>query len=154
MPIGAANVAARLRELAHALFVWSDDADLVVVEGPSLGSTTPYTWDRAGLWWLVVARLTANGIPVAEVSPSTLKTYALGKGSGKGTGKDAVLANAVRRYEDHAPELANNNEADALLVADMGARRLGRPLTELGHTHTRALAAVRWPENIERIGEA
>jgi crossover junction endodeoxyribonuclease RuvC len=138
---------ARLRELAHHLYVVSDDADLVVIEGPSLGSTTPHSFDRHGLWWLLVARLSGNGVPVAEVSPSTLKTYALGKGSGKGTGKDAVLAAAVRRYDDHAPELANNNEADALLLADMGARHFGRPLTELGHQHTRALAAIRWPED-------
>lgn len=139
--------ALRLRRLASQIVtrVTAAPVDLVVIEQPSYGSTGGAAHDRSGLWWLVCARLDAYDVPVAEVAPNTLKTYALGKGSGVGTGKDAVLAAAVRRYIDYVPELASNDAADALILADMGLRHLGEPLIDLPQTHTRALAAVRWP---------
>lgn len=117
---------------------------LVLIEAPSYGSTGAGTHERAGLWWLVVARCTAEGIPMAEVAPNTIKTYALGKGSGKGVTKEAVFAAAARRYMDHL-QVDDNNTADALLLADLAARYYGRALVDLPQTHTRASAAIRWP---------
>lgn len=139
----------RLRWLASRVFhevTAGGEVDLVLVEQPSYGSTGGHAHDRSGLWWLIMARLDASGSPVAEVAPGTLKTYALGKGSGAGVTKDAVLAAAVRRYVEYVPDLADNNAADALLLADMAASHFGRPLVPgLAQVHTRALAAIRWP---------
>lgn len=130
----------RLRRLAGDTTALCAGADLVVVEGPAYASSGAGTWDRAGFWWLVVARLTGAGLNVVEVPPSSLKTYATGKGN---AGKDDVLSHAVRRY----PHVAfnGNDEADALILAAMGARFAGCPIeTSLPNTHTRAMTSVRW----------
>jgi crossover junction endodeoxyribonuclease RuvC len=116
-------------------------ADLVVVEGPSYASTSPHTHDRAGLWWLVVGRLLNCGHRVAIAPPSSRAKYGTGKGN---AGKDLVLASVVRRYPD--VEVTGNDEADALLLAAMGARRLGAPIDDLPKTHLAALSGVAWPE--------
>lgn len=136
----------RLRRLAGQITEQCAGADLVVVEGPSYASEGAGTWDRAGLWWLVVARLTGAGLNVVEVPPSNVKMYALGKGGGAGTGKDEVLAAVIRRYLP-VVEVPGNNEADALVLAAMGARFIGAPI-EPGGTipaaNAKALTAVRW----------
>jgi hypothetical protein len=113
-------------------------AALVVVEGPSFGQARQGgQHDRAGLWWLVVADL---GERVVEVPPATLKTYATGRGNAS---KDEVLAAVVRRYP--TVDVGNNNEADALVLAAMGARHLGHPIDDLPQTHLRAMTKVAWP---------
>lgn len=135
----------RLRKLAGQITQQCVGAALVVVEGPSYASEGAGTWDRAGLWWLVTARLTGAGLNVVEVPPSNVKQYALGKGGGAGTGKDEVLAAVIRRYLP-VVEVPGNNEADALLLAAMGARFTGSPIEPgpLPATHLRALDRVRW----------
>lgn len=142
-PLGARSL--RLRKLAGSITSACAGADLVVVEGPSYASEGAGTWDRAGLWWLVIARLTGAGLNVVEVPPSNVKTYALGKGGGAGTGKDEVLAAVIRRYMG-VVDVPGNNEADALLLAAMGARFAGYPIEPHGlpQTHLRAMNAVRW----------
>lgn len=134
----------RLRRAAGVICTLCSGADLIVVEAPAYSSTTGHMHDRSGLWWLVVARLTANRLPVVEVETQRLKMYALGKGGGEGTGKDAVLAAAVRRYP--TVEVTGNDEADALILAAMGARHLGFPIEPtLPETHLRAMTKVAWP---------
>lgn len=143
-PIPLRDRSVRLRSLAQSITSYCAGADLVVVEGPSYASTGSGTWDRAGLWWLVVARLTGAGLNVIEVPPTNVKLYALGKGSGAGTDKDQVLAAVVRRYPHVI--VTGNDEADALLLAAMGARFAGVPIEPDGlpQTHLRAMKAVRW----------
>lgn len=141
-----AQRSARLRSLAGQITARCAGADLVVVEGPSYASEGAGTWDRAGLWWLVVARLTGAGLNVVEVPPSNVKLYAVGKGSGAGTGKDEVLAAVIRRYFG-VVEVPGNNEADALTMAAMAARYLGHPIEPGGiipAKHVTALDKVRW----------
>ena len=136
----------RLRGLAGAIVNKCHGADLVVVEGPAYSKSDAGTWDRAGLWWLVIGRLTGAGLNVVEADPTTIKTYALGKGAGAGTDKDAVLAAVIRRYLP-VVEVPGNNEGDALVLAAMGARFIGRPIEPGGiipATHARALDRVRW----------
>lgn len=137
----------RLRGLATDLIALCHHANLVVIEAPTYGyanAPSGSLHDRAGAWWLTIATLTARGTPCVEVSPTTLKCYALGKGSGKGVTKDAVFAATVRRYQHHV--LVNSNdEADALVLAAMGARNLGSPIDNLPQQHTRAMSAVDWP---------
>ncbi len=134
---------ARLRDIRWAVLdaVGADD-DLVVIEAPSLGqSRQAGTHDRAGLWWTVVQALMARGIPVAEVPPSVRAKYATGAGN---AGKDTVLAAVVRRYPQ--VEVSGNDEADALVLAAMGARHLGEPIDSLPQVHLAAMSKVRWPE--------
>ncbi len=132
----------RLRKMAGQVIGLSVGADLVMIEGPAFASSTGAIWDRAGLWWLVVGRLTGLGLPVVEVPPTTLKCYAVGKGN---AGKDLVLAAVIKRYA-HAADVTGNDVADALALASMGARYLGCEIEEsLPDTHTRAMKAVKFP---------
>ena len=123
------------------------EADLVLVEGPSYGSQHGSQHDRSGLWWMVVDWLIDNDPTegwdrkVVEVPPGSLKRYATGKGN---AAKDAVLAAVVRRYP--TVEVTGNDEADALVLAAMGARHLGEPVDDpMPKTHLAAMDAVAWP---------
>lgn len=152
-PLSLAERAARIDEIADTAVEHAKGADLVVVEGPSLGqSRQAGEHGRAGLWWLIIWRLWARNITVVEVTPAGVKRYATGKG---GASKDDVLSAVIRRYP-HI-DVNGNDEADALILAAMGARHLGHPL-ELGltsgnilpKTHRAAMDAVHWP-NPDRI---
>jgi len=64
--------------------------------------------------------------------------------TGKALDKDQVLAAVVRRYPN--VPIGNNNEADALILAAMGARKLGHPYEpSLPQTHLRAMDGAEWP---------
>jgi crossover junction endodeoxyribonuclease RuvC len=127
-------------------------ADLVIIEGPTYATSTGSQHDRSGLWWLVVNRLIAGTMPVVEVSPTTRCRYATGRGNAS---KDDVLSAVIRRYP-HI-DVNGNDEADALILAAMGARHLGHPLEPtkpdtgsglvaiLPQTHLAAMDAVTWP---------
>ena len=131
----------RITKLASTVWVQCSNADLVLIEGPSYGSKGGHKHDRSGLWWLVLDSLWRSKIPVVEVAPNTLKRYATGKGI---AGKDQVLAAVVRRYP--TVEVTGNDEADALVLAAMGARHLGEPIDDpLPKTHLAAMDAVAWP---------
>lgn len=116
-------------------------ADLVVIEGPALGKASPHTWDRAGLWWRIVHRL--RGVPVAVCPPTVRAKWATGKGN---AGKAAVVASVARMWPD--VPLEDDNAADALALATMGAQRLGMATPSLLARHADALNAVAWPELI------
>lgn len=74
---------------------------------------------------------------VTAVTPASLKQYATGRGN---AGKDQMLAEAIRRldYQGHS-----HDEADALWLADLGARLAlyDRPL--LPAAHLKALDKVK-----------
>lgn len=132
----------RLDEIVDGVHGWVHDAaDLVVVEGLAYASKSPHATERAGLWWLVVSRLLHNGYPLAVVSPTARAKYATGKGN---AAKDAVLAGVIRRYPD--VDITGNDEADALILAAMGARHRGHPIDDLPASHLDAMAKVAWPE--------
>jgi crossover junction endodeoxyribonuclease RuvC len=115
--------------------------DLVVIEAPSFASKYGHPHDRSGLWWLVVNSLLAQGYPVAQAPPKCRAKYATGNGN---AGKDDVLTDVVRRYPE--VPISKNDEADALVLASMGARHLGRPLeASLPQTHLAGLNGVEWP---------
>ena len=143
------SVRNRLRTLADEVLleVHRDAPDLVVMEGPSLGSGGAGTWDRSGLWWLVYDGLMRQGQRSAIVPPSNVKIYATGKGGGPDAGKDQVTLAAARRYTS-AP-ISNNNEADATVLAAMGCRHLGAPVEKsLPATHLRAMPGCQWPTTL------
>jgi crossover junction endodeoxyribonuclease RuvC len=75
---------------------------------------------------------------VTAIPPASLKQFATGKGN---AGKDQMLAEAIRRlrYDGHS-----HDEADALWLAQLGARLHGYPnLIDLPATHTKALAKIK-----------
>lgn len=130
----------RLRGIAQQAFSYCEGADLVVIEGPSYASDSGAAHDRAAVWWLVVARLTAQGFNVVEVPPTLVKQYATSKGNAS---KENVLAAMIRRHPD--VEITGNDESDALALACMGARFAGCPIDgDLPQSHTRAMARVKW----------
>lgn len=130
--------ARRLSELAAKIIDLIPEFALVVIEQPAYSQTGGSHHDRSGLWWLVVNRL-AGFQPVVEVAPGTLKKYATGKGN---AGKDEMLAAAIRRYP--AAEITDNNVADAVHLAAMGARHLGRPLEAATVKIAEAMSVPRW----------
>lgn len=136
---------ARLDRLVHDA-TYLHDIALVVIEGPAHGQTTGHHHDRSGLWWAIVSEYHSQHVPVVEVTPTSLKKYATGKGN---AGKDTVLLEVARRYP--TVPVANNNEADALVLAAMGFHHLtGHGLVDLPQTHAAALAAVTWPASTGR----
>lgn len=136
----------RISGMAEHIVNWATagerDPSLVVVEGPSYGSQNGSQHDRSGLWWLVVSELLARDIPVLVVPPRTRAKYATGNGN---SGKDVVLAHVIEQYGDFMDEcrIANDNEADAVAMAAMGARYLGEPQEEsLPETNLAAMEGV------------
>lgn len=120
--------------------------DLVVIEAPAFSRVGGSNHDRSGLWWMVMRRFyRSTAIPVVEVPPSCRAKYATGKGN---AGKDAVLAETVRRYPDF--DINGNDVADAVVLMAMGCAAFGRPLVDLPKTHMAALAAVAWPADQPR----
>jgi crossover junction endodeoxyribonuclease RuvC len=113
----------------------------IVIEQPAYSQTGGAHHDRSGLWWMLVDFLTHAGDTVIEVAPTTLKKYATGKGNAS---KDEVLAAVIRRYP--AADVSNNNVADAVVLAALGARHAGFPLErdDLSIQRRDALSKVRW----------
>lgn len=117
------------------------EPELVVLEAPAYSRTTGHVHDRAGLWWTVYRHLHYRDIPVLVVTPNKRAKYATGKGT---AGKDEVLAAVVRRYP--WADVENNDHADALTLAAMGARLLGQPVEEsLPQAHLAAMDGLSLP---------
>jgi Holliday junction resolvasome RuvABC endonuclease subunit len=142
----------RIGALAHSIAHWEPwfnwggaqqprHADVIVVEGPTPGTRGGSVWDRAGLWWHIVGQLPVQR--VAVIPPSTRAKWATGKGNAD---KAAVAAIAARLCPD--VELRNSDQADALILALMGAHALGqRP--DLNRVYrTEALLKCQWPADI------
>lgn len=132
--------ALRLHNLTLDVVTRAVFGDTVVIEQPAYGQTGGSHHDRSGLWWLVVDALIPEVDRLIEVTPQTVKKYATGKGNAS---KDEVVIAVTRRYP-HIP-VANNNEADALVLAAIGARLSGNPIEEsLPVANLDALEKVRW----------
>jgi len=118
---------------------------LLVVEQPALSKAYGGANERAGLWWRIVHLARAANVPVAEVTPTALKRYALGRAGGAASGKGAVIEAVTRRFPQYETG-GDDNLADAVVLAAMGADYLGCPLAAMPSTHRAALGSVRWPE--------
>lgn len=115
---------------------------LVVVEGPSLGSQGSGFHQLGGLWWMMTEVIDDAGIELAVAPPSNIKKYATGYGGGPKSGKDAVLLAAVRRFDWFE---GGNDEADALWACAMGHQWLNEPLVEMPALNKKGLDGVAWP---------
>lgn len=116
--------------------------DLIAVEGYSMGSRSSAVTGLAELGGVVRLALTEAGHRWVDVSPSTLKTYATGKGNAS---KNDVLAAAIRRL---GYDGSSSDEADALWLACLARACLGAPVVDLPLTHTRALTKVGDPVQV------
>lgn len=105
-----------LRDQVVALLPGRDAPDLVSVyiEGYSFASRNSQAHALGELGGVVRVGIEEAGYSYLDVPPSSLKKLATGRGN---AGKEEVLAAAIRRlgYERH-----NNNEADALWLAQFG----------------------------------
>lgn len=131
-----------------------DDAPLFVIEAPLYHahgkSGTAGQHDRAWLWGLVVHMLYKHGL-VVEVSTTTMKRYATGSGgTPKGSTSKAPVTAAMPRMFPGV-WVTDDNAADALALAAMGARAIGHPREPSPQrVHPGALEAVRWPTDTQR----
>lgn len=130
----------RLRYIRGEVLDHVRGADLVVVEGLALGSQTGQHMTRAGMWHLVMEAIDAADVAWAQVSPAQVKQYATGKGNAS---KDLVLASVIRRFP--AVAVSGNDEADALVLAAMGADHYGQPMAVMPELQRKALRKVAWP---------
>ena len=136
----------RLQFLRRHLIESARSADLCVVEGPAFNTKhQQMAHESAGWWWLATHTLYRMGIPFAVPSPPEVKMYALGRGGGKGTGKEDIRVAVDKRFPD-VDVHHDNNQADALVLAAMGYDHLGAPLVAMPQTHRRALQKVAWPD--------
>lgn len=131
-------IAAKVDENIAAL-VGGQCIDLAVIESPAYSKNVGMSHERAGLWWMLFEVLADKGCQVSVVKPNVRAKYATGNGL---AGKDRVMLAASRRYPD--AQMTNNNEADAVVLAAMGARRHGAPVEfALPKAHLDAMKTVR-----------
>ena len=146
-PARARRIVAQTRRVLAQI---PGDVELVVIEGPSYGSQHGAQMDRYALWMGVYSSLQAQGVPIAVVAPGTREKWATGsvpRGIDRKARKARVLA-AVRGMWPDA-RIRNDDEADALALASIGAHYLGWPLPfETKPRHTTGLQAVEWPEGV------
>lgn len=125
----------RLRYLYQGIREFTCGSDYVVIEGPAFDRFNGQH-KLGGGWWIClhVLWLDNPGMVQVVIPPKSLKLYATGKG---GASKDEVGMATVRRYSDCT--VANNDEADALVLAAMAADQLGIPVSPVPKAHRDAL---------------
>jgi len=140
--------------IAEMVFDGGPVPALVVVEAPAYGAKFGDPHDRSGLWWGIVDRLMRDGLPVVEVSPGQVKLYATGSGSLRGATKvtKSMVVRAVNDRYDVGPirlRVKDDDRADAIVLAAMGARLLGCPIDpHMPAPNLRALTKIRLPEGL------
>lgn len=136
----------RLHEILAAVADLRDCA-VVVIEDYNLGALKgKAALQVVELQGLVRHWLWLRDVPVVLAQPAQLKLYALGKGGGPNSGKEAVLLAVERRYGLLAA-VGDNNQADALVLLAIALEHYGHPLAPVPATHRAALAKIQgWPD--------
>lgn len=90
-------------------------------------------------WWLLVDEMTGvyGWEPPLRVTPGQLKKFATGNGNASKT--DVVLA-VERKYPD--AHISGEDEADAVILAAIGAAAYGEPFGSLTKVQSEVVAAV------------
>lgn len=112
--------------------------DYVVVEGPAYASSVGKLHDRSGLWWIVVHTVMNDGYKISEVPPTNRAMYVTGKGRAP---KDVVVSAVA---EHMSTEVKTDDEADAIVLACMALRSLGKPTDSTPETNWISLKKVDW----------
>lgn len=149
------EAAERIARRALSLVGGNSADTLVVMEAVLLQSTTGKPIERAALWWQVRGQLELRGFDVASVHPTSRRSIAMdavarsaynayrGKPSGKGKfGKDLVLQSVRRQWPGVV--LPDDNAADALVCASVGAHALGwrLPLQDAAKAQIKSLGSA------------
>ena len=131
----------RVDFIANLILINMDErTDLICIEGYSFGSRSSQAHALGELGGVVRRDLWREGFTYIDIPPSTLKTYATGKGN---AGKLEVVANARERLGYGG---FDDNCADALWLRALGLDLLGEPLVSLPQTHRRALDKMEVPK--------
>jgi len=128
---------ARITELGRAIAHHAATAELAVVEGPVTGTRGGSPVDRYALWWFVVGALVRREVPVAVISPKSLKLAV----AGSGNADKATVAVALSRLWPDV-DVTSSDVADAVGLAHLGAVYLEWPVKTL-ERHRQVKA--QWP---------
>lgn len=116
---------ARVRSIVSGIMRWADLSDgppAWVIESPSFGSKGQLDRLYSGWWMIVDSLLDFGWEPPLRVTPSQVKKFATGKGNAS---KHDVMLAVERRYPD--ARIADDNQADAVILAAIGAAAYGEP---------------------------
>jgi crossover junction endodeoxyribonuclease RuvC len=131
----------RVERIAVQIHDWMGDDRLgafVVIESPAFGARGSAVDRMFGGWWLMVRTLGRLGYDEPlKVAPGQLKKFATGNGNASKT--DVVLA-VERRYPD--ARISGDDEADAVVLAAIGAAAYGEPFGPLTKVQSEIVAAV------------
>ncbi|KWX66818.1 hypothetical protein [Mycobacterium sp. NAZ190054] len=120
--------------------------DLVCIEEPAWQLNMPSAHDRAGLWWGLYSALATRRIPIAVINPRSRAKWATGNGN---SDKKAVTAAVRETWHPWRSRIRNDDIADALTLAEIGARQYGEPLHfEPRRRHVEALVDMHWPKGV------
>lgn len=137
------RVVAVIRDVSK--FVKRHNPDLVLIESPAYGQYLPSTCDRNFLWGALVHEFgEAQKRPYAGITPTCRAQFATGKGH---AAKQLVI-DTVNAWWPHLNlKPRQDNEADAIVIAAMGAARYEPELLPFTLTDWRRnnLNAVHWP---------
>lgn len=123
----------RLQYIRERVLSLAGGAELVVIEGYSYHSRSSRAHKLGELGGVVRLALWEEGIPYLDVPPSSLKRFATGSGNAS---KGLVLVEAVKRLGYPG---ADDNEADALWLREIGRHILGQDTVPLPKAHLTAL---------------
>ena len=120
---------------------------LAVVEGPAFAAQHGQAHERAGVWWSVDRRLLHHQVPVAVLSPKTVKGYIAGKGNAS---KDEVRRAVALAWPGQGLGRISADEADAVAMCTCAADWLGWEGPWLdGRRGVDWLKKAQWPERDE-----
>jgi len=132
----------RIRMIVGSVLVFAPAACLSVIEAPIVmrNGQGGAQLERAWLFGLLVDQLLLRG-PVVQVRTTTRAMYATDNGAAK---KPEVLAAMRSKFPDLV--IRDDNEADALALACMGATYLGSPIDgPTSKKQQQAMTSTVWP---------
>lgn len=122
----AAAMSMRITEIVNVMEPEIRAADAVALEGLSGGIKGSAAQVLPWLWGRIVDLCIATATPLTIIPPALRCQYATGKGN---AAKDAVMAFAIRKWPQ--VEITGNDEADALVLAAILARKEGIPIDDI-----------------------
>lgn len=137
----------RLQEVLDRVNELARGIDLVVIEGYAFLAKPQqsHAHSLGELGGVIRLYLFQKKIPYVEISPSTVKKLASGKGNAD---KGMVLVETVKRLKFDG---SDHNEADALWLLQAALIHYGHPAAAtLPQIHLDALKKVEWPKLEER----
>lgn len=140
-------IARRIRYITSQVVQFAPAECLTVVEAPLIprGHSSGAVLERAWLFGFIVDQLMRRGA-IVRVRQATRAMYATDNGRAS-----KAEVKAAMRAKFPAVAIPDDNVADALAMAAMGARWLGEPIDgEPSKKQVQAMAAVLWPVTKER----